>query len=147
MYAGPLSIVIPVYNSAPIVPDLVARIEAVLRPAHADLELILVNDGSRDGSWDAVRAAAAGRPWVRGFDLMRNFGQHNALVCGVRAARHPVIVTMDDDLQHPPEEVAKLLALLVPGTDVVYGTPSEEQHGLWRDVTSVVTKGAMRFQT
>lgn len=142
--AASISIVIPVYNSAEILPDLVARIDAVLRPLHPDLELILVNDASRDGSWAAIRTAAAGRPWVRGIDLLRNFGQHNALLCGVRAARNPVIVTMDDDLQHPPEEVAKLLAALTDGVDVVYGTPESEQHGLWRDLTSVVTKSAIR---
>jgi glycosyltransferase involved in cell wall biosynthesis len=139
-----ISIVVPVYNSEPIVPDLVARIEAALVPSHPDLELIFVNDGSRDESWRAIREAAAGRPWIRGFNLMRNFGQHNALLCGIRAARGAVIVTMDDDLQHPPEEVPTLLALLDQGHDVVYGTPSEEQHGAWRDTASVVTKAAMR---
>src|SRR5690349_2010353 len=102
MSAPPISIVVPVYNSAPILPDLVRRIDAVLRPSYPGLEVVLVNDGSRDASWAAVRAAAAAHPWIRGFDLMRNFGQHNALLCGIRAARGPVIVTMDDDLQHPP---------------------------------------------
>jgi len=144
MGVPPYSIVVPVYNSAPIVEDLVARIDAALRPSCPELELILVNDGSRDDSWNAVRAAAAGRPWIRAFDLMRNFGQHNALLCGIRAARHAVIVTMDDDLQHPPEEVPKLLDVLARGHDVVYGTPSEETHGAWRDVASVVTKATMR---
>lgn len=144
MQGTPISIVIPVYNSAPIVGDLVARIDAALRPSCPDLELILVNDGSRDDSWSEVLAVAAAHPWVRAIDLMRNFGQHNALLCGVRAARNPIIVTMDDDLQHPPEEVPKLLELLARGHDVVYGTPSEEQHGAWRDFASVVTKATMR---
>jgi undecaprenyl-phosphate 4-deoxy-4-formamido-L-arabinose transferase len=75
---------------------------------------------------------------------MRNYGQHNAVLCGIRAARHDVVVTMDDDLQHPPEEVPKLLALLDQGYDVVYGTPAEERHGFMRDVASVVTKATMR---
>jgi undecaprenyl-phosphate 4-deoxy-4-formamido-L-arabinose transferase len=141
---APISIVVPVYHSAPILPDLVARIEAALRPSCPDMELILVNDGSKDGSWDAIRKASEGRPWVRGLDLMRNFGQHNALLCGIRAARNPVVVTMDDDLQHPPEEVPKLLALLAQGHDVVYGTPAAETHGAMRDSASVMTKMAMR---
>lgn len=142
---GPaISIVIPVYRSAEILPDLVARIDSALRPSHPDLEVVFVNDASPDGSWAEIRKAAAAHPWIRGIDLLRNFGQHNALLAGIRAARNPVIVTMDDDLQHPPEEVPKLLARLAEGHDVVYGAPDEEQHGLWRDATSVVTKGAIR---
>ena len=141
---GQISIVVPVYRSADIVADLVARIDVALRPTYPDLELILVNDASPDGSWAAIMHEAAGRPWVHGIDLLRNFGQHNAVLCGIRAARHPVIVTMDDDLQHPPEEIPKLLALLDSGHDVVYGTPAEERHGPLRDIASVVTKGTMR---
>jgi undecaprenyl-phosphate 4-deoxy-4-formamido-L-arabinose transferase len=85
---------------------------------------------------DLVRTS----PWIRGIHLMRNYGQHNALLCGVRAARYDLIVTMDDDLQHPPEEIPKLLEKLGPKIDVVYGTPATEQHGLWRDVATQVTK-------
>lgn len=75
---------------------------------------------------------------------MRNYGQHNALLAGIRAARHPIIVTLDDDLQHPPEEIPQLLQTLDEGWDVVYGTPVQEQHGFWRDVASQVTKLALQ---
>jgi undecaprenyl-phosphate 4-deoxy-4-formamido-L-arabinose transferase len=75
---------------------------------------------------------------------MRNYGQHNTLLCGIRQARYEVIVTMDDDLQHPPEEIPNLLAKLAEGYDVVYGTPQQEQHGFWRDVASQVTKLALQ---
>ena len=75
---------------------------------------------------------------------MRNYGQHNALLCGIRAARHETIVTMDDDLQHPPEEIPRLLAELGRGFDVVYGAPEKEHHGLWRDLASVFTKLALQ---
>jgi undecaprenyl-phosphate 4-deoxy-4-formamido-L-arabinose transferase len=71
---------------------------------------------------------------------MRNYGQHNALLCGIRTARFDVIVTMDDDLQHPPEELPVLLSRLSEGHDVVYGTPIEEQHGVLRGLASRVTK-------
>jgi undecaprenyl-phosphate 4-deoxy-4-formamido-L-arabinose transferase len=71
---------------------------------------------------------------------MRNYGQHNALLAGIRAARHDVIVTLDDDLQNPPEEIPKLLGKLTEGYDVVYGTPTVEQHGLARDLASQITK-------
>jgi undecaprenyl-phosphate 4-deoxy-4-formamido-L-arabinose transferase len=81
---------------------------------------------------------------VRGVNLMRNYGQHNALLCGIRAAEHEVVVTMDDDLQNPPEEIPRLLDKLAEGYDVVYGTPEKEQHGLWRDMASVITKLALQ---
>jgi len=75
---------------------------------------------------------------------MRNYGQHNALLAGIREAQYPVIITMDDDLQNPPEEIPLLLAKLHEGYDVVYGTPAREQHGLSRDLASRVTKLALQ---
>ncbi len=134
-----LSIVVPVYNSEKSLPILVERIAEVFDTADA-LEMVLVNDGSRDRSWQVIQELCSVRPWVRGINLMRNSGQHNALLCGIRAARQAVIVTMDDDLQNPPEEVTKLLNKLAEGFDVVYGTPLRESHGLLRDVASKLTK-------
>ena len=78
---------------------------------------------------------------------MRNYGQHNALLCGIRMARHEVIITMDDDLQNPPEEIPQLLDTYAQGFDVVYGTPMQERHGLLRDLASVVTKLALQSVT
>jgi undecaprenyl-phosphate 4-deoxy-4-formamido-L-arabinose transferase len=72
--------------------------------------------------------------------MIRNFGQHNALLCGIREAKYPIVVTMDDDLQNPPEEVPRLLAKLAEGYDVVYGTPRKQTHGLMRDLASTLTK-------
>jgi glycosyltransferase involved in cell wall biosynthesis len=135
-----LSIVIPVYNSAAVLPDLVSRLSTVLPTIASRYEVILVNDGSRDESWKAAQSAATAYSFVRAINLMRNFGQHNALLCGIRAAKYRTLVTMDDDLQHPPEEVHKLLEKLDEGFDVVYGTPEAERHGIWRDLLSVVTK-------
>jgi glycosyltransferase involved in cell wall biosynthesis len=139
-----VSVVVPVYNSQDSLRDLVARLGAVL-PRLADrYEVIFVNDDSRDGSWAVIEGLAADHYWVRATSLMRNYGQHNALLCGIRAARFDVIVTMDDDLQHPPEEVPALLAELGSGFDVVYGTPAQQQHGLWRDLASELTKIALQ---
>ncbi len=135
-----LSVVIPVYNSAGSLPLLVPRLEPMLRASAPEFEVILVNDGSRDGSWDEILKLVKAHPFVRGIDLSRNYGQHNALLCGLRAASFDVTVTMDDDLQHPPEEVPKLLELLKPDVDVVYGRPEAEQHGLFRDLASQITK-------
>lgn len=134
-----LSVVVPVYNSEPTLAQLVARLEPVLQTLSLPHELILVNDGSQDGSWDAIRQLAAAQPWVRGICLMRNYGQHNALLVGVRAARYDRIVTMDDDLQHPPEVLPRLLARLTDGVDVLYGPPEQRQHGLFRNAASFIT--------
>src|SRR5437868_4071932 len=105
-----VSAVVPVYNSEGTLATLVERLSHVLEPGRALGELILVNDGSQDKSWDVIQELATLYPWVRGFNLMRNFGQHNALLCGIRAAQYEIIVTLDDDLQTPPEEIPRLLA-------------------------------------
>jgi glycosyltransferase involved in cell wall biosynthesis len=139
-----ISVVIPVYRSEAILPELARRLEAVLVAISEDFELILVNDCSPDRSWDVISDLAGKYSWIRPINLMRNYGQHNALLCGIRAARYDVIVTMDDDLQHPPEEIPKLLEALAGGYDVVYGTPEQEQHGLGRDFASWVTKLALQ---
>lgn len=146
-----ISVVIPVYNSGAILPQLVARLQPVLASLAPHHELVLVYDCSPDNSWEVIRNLAAERPWVRGLRMMRNYGQHNALLAGIRAARFATLVTMDDDLQHPPEELPKLLGAFGPGDDVLYGTPEQLRHGLLRDLSSAVTKmvlqGAMGAET
>jgi glycosyltransferase involved in cell wall biosynthesis len=139
-----VSVVIPVYNSEQSLALLVERLENVLVDRDEPFELILVNDGSQDRSWGVIGALAQERPWVRGINLMRNYGQHNALMCGIRAARYPIIATLDDDLQNPPEELPRLLAKLDEGHDVVYGAPDRQQHGLWRNLASRLTKLALQ---
>lgn len=139
-----LSIVVPVYNSESSLRPLIARLKPVLESIATKYELILVNDGSRDASWRVVQELAAAHKWIRGHNLLRNYGQHNAILCGIRLARHEIIVTMDDDLQHPPEEIAKLLSALDGGADVVYGTPERESHGFLRNIASQVTKIALQ---
>jgi undecaprenyl-phosphate 4-deoxy-4-formamido-L-arabinose transferase len=139
-----LSIVIPVYNGALNIRDLMAELARVLPTLAVEYEVILVEDDSRDDSWEVICQIVQDYGWVRAFHLMRNYGQHNALLRGIRAVRHEIIVTMDDDLQHPPDEIHKLLDKLAEGYDVVYGTPQREQHGLWRDLASQVTKLALQ---
>jgi glycosyltransferase involved in cell wall biosynthesis len=138
------SVVVPVYNGEQTVDQLIERLSMVLPGLGGSYEVILVNDGSADRSWDVICRLSERHPWVHGITLLRNYGQHNALLCGIRAANHDVIVTMDDDLQHPPEEIPKLIAVLNQGYDVVYGTPAHQQHGVWRDIASTVTKLALQ---
>src|SRR5690348_5138850 len=139
-----ISVVVPAYNSELSLPELARRLRAVLRDVAPKYELILVDDGSRDRTWGVIRDLAEKNDWIRGVHLMRNYGQHNALLCGIRQARCEVTVTIDDDLQHPPEEIPRLLDRLEANVDVVYGTPAQEQHGLWRDVATQVTKFALQ---
>ena len=135
-----ISVVIPVYNSAEILPDLICGLSTVLDTLADVCEVILVNDGSSDGSWEVINKLSAQYPRVHGINMMRNYGQHNALLCGIRAAQYEVVVTMDDDLQHPPEEIPKLLAKLSEGYDVVYGAPRELPHSWWRNFMSRLIK-------
>jgi glycosyltransferase involved in cell wall biosynthesis len=139
-----LSVVVPVYNSAQILPRLRGRLIPILNTTERQYEIILVNDGSRDDSWSVIEKLADEDACIRGINMMRNYGQHNALLAGIRAARYNLIVTMDDDLQHPPEELPKLLATLTNSVDVVYGTPEKEPHGLWRAVASKLIKKSLQ---
>lgn len=139
-----ISVVVPVYNSEKSLPTLIQRLKPVLDDLSGEYELILINDGSHDGSWDVVHELTEQHNWVRGINLMRNYGQHNALLCGIREARFDVIATIDDDLQHSPEDIPKLIEKLKEGYDVVYGTPEKERHGLLRDLASVCTKMALK---
>lgn len=135
-----LSIVVPVYNSQDSLPILLERLGALLPTLVPRFEVILVNDASRDASAAVIDRECDARDWVVGIHLSRNFGQHNALLCGIRQARYETIVTMDDDLQNPPEEIPRLLAKIEEGYDVVYGYPKRESHGLLRDFASRITK-------
>ncbi len=139
-----LSVIVPAYRSAATLPQLVANLGPVLQGLEGPSELVLVDDGSPDTTWETITSLSRQHSWVRGIRLMRNFGQHNALLAGVRAARFDRIATMDDDLQNPPEELPKLLARLAEGFDVVYGSPERQQHGLFRDLASVVTKYSLQ---
>jgi glycosyltransferase involved in cell wall biosynthesis len=139
-----LSVIVPVYNSAEMLPELSARLEQVFRAADKPFELILVNDGSRDRSWEVIQELAEKKPWIRGLCMMRNYGQHNALLAGIRAAKYDVAVTMDDDLQHPPEELPRLLAAMTDNVDVVYGATDVVPHGFWRGLASKLTKWSLK---
>jgi glycosyltransferase involved in cell wall biosynthesis len=139
-----IAVVVPVYNSSASLRLLVKELEAVLAKCSDRFELILVNDASSDQSWHVIMELTREYAWVHGICLMRNVGQHNALLCGIRAARYGIIVTIDDDLQNPPAEIPRLLEKLNEGFDVVYGIPEHEQHGLFRDLASKITKTVLQ---
>ena len=140
-----ISVVIPVYRGESTLESLVNELLKTLPDLSSKFEIILVNDGSPDSSWEIIDRLSIKHKSVKGIRLMRNYGQHNALLCGIRAARYEIIVTMDDDLQHPPEEIPILLGALEEGCDVVYGTPKELPHSIWRNLTSYLTKRALAY--
>lgn len=139
-----LSVVIPCYRSAGSIGLVVEALKPILAAHAPAFELILIDDASPDATGATIAGLAAAHPEVTAISLSRNYGQHAAILCGIRLARFDVIVTMDDDLQHPPGELPKLLAALTDDVDVVYGSPAVEPHGLFRGVASRVTKWVLQ---
>jgi undecaprenyl-phosphate 4-deoxy-4-formamido-L-arabinose transferase len=138
-----VSVVVPCYRSAATLPALTTRLHAALPAVVTDYEIVLVVDGGDRATWTAAADAQRERPNVHAIRLSRNYGQHNALLAGVRAARYDVVVTMDDDLQHRPEEIGTLLGALGDDVDLVYGVAAEEEHGVTRSLASRVAKAGL----
>ena len=140
-----VSVVVPVYNGAGTLHELVARLRSTLAPLTEAFELLLVNDGSKDNSWGVIEELADRDAAVFGINLMHNYGQHNALLAGILRSSGDIIVTMDDDLQHPPEELPKLFEAIRQGHDVAYGKPVRREHRLWRNLSSRIIKRSLRI--
>jgi glycosyltransferase involved in cell wall biosynthesis len=143
-----ISVVVPVHDGAGALVELVGRICAVLEQRPAAFEILLVDDGSTDPSWPTITSLCAANERVSGIRLARNAGQQQALLCGIAASRFEVVVTIDDDLQNPPEEIPKLLDAMAGGGDLVYGVPQRVSHGVRRRMVSHAGKwllfGALR---
>jgi dolichol-phosphate mannosyltransferase/undecaprenyl-phosphate 4-deoxy-4-formamido-L-arabinose transferase len=134
-----ISVVIPVYNSEKSLEELCHRIDCTLKKIGRDYEIILVDDGSLDNSWMVLKTLRFRNRKAKIIRLGRNFGQSNALMCGLHHASGDLIVTMDDDLQHPPEEIPKLIeAIEKSDSDVVYGAFKKKQHSLVKNLGSCV---------
>lgn len=136
--------VIPCYRSEASIGPLLEQLRPLLASHSQPFEIILVNDASPDRTGAVIRELAAAHSEVTAIDLMRNYGQHAALLCGIRRARFDVTITMDDDLQHPPDQLPKLLAALTDEIDVVYGPAEREPHGLFRGIASRITKWVLQ---
>ena len=135
-----VSVVIPVYKAENSLPELIDRLERTVREHGLVAEIILVNDDSPDRTWNVILSLREKHDNIVGINLMRNYGQHGAVLCGIRAATKPVIVTMDDDLQHRPEDIPVLLAKIDEGYDVVFAAPLKMPHPPWRNFLSVNVK-------
>lgn len=133
-----VSVVVPVYGGGPALEPLVRRILDVMRQQSITSEILLVDDASRAPTCEIARSLAETTAGVTLLRLSRNAGQHAALLAGVRAAAHRVVVTLDDDLQNPPEEIPLLLERLGAGDlDVVYGYTPQTSHAPFRRFASI----------
>ena len=138
-----ISVIVPAYRSPGTLEKLCAEIDLHVAPLAEEIEIIFVDDGSGDGTWESIEKLVARRSDVRGISLLRNYGQHNALLAGIRASRLSLVLTIDDDLQNPPSQVPALLTALTDDVDLVYGRPRQELQGVARNIASRATKRVM----
>lgn len=142
------SVVVPVYNSESTLQELYTRIkDAFENKICRDFELVLVDDSSKDGSWNVMESLHEKDERVKIIQLAKNCGQHNALLCGFTYAKGEFIVTMDDDLQHPPEEIVKLVHYLDKNAtlDAVIGDYETKKHSWYRNIGSKAANVLMSF--
>ncbi len=130
------SVVIPVYDSVAIVGNTIDRTVAFFEGHGWDYELILINDGSRDQSWEALRGKTLANPRLIAINLLKNYGQHTAVFCGFQQSAGDYVITLDDDLQNPPEECIHLIQKAEEGYDLVFGRFRQKQHASYRRLGS-----------
>ena len=130
------SVVVPVFNSVDVVGETIDRITAVFEQAGLPYQLILVNDGSKDGSWQLIADRARTQPHIVALNLLRNYGQHHANLAGLREASGDYVITMDDDLQNPPDQALILIEEAMTGRDVVFGRFERKQAAGYRRIGS-----------
>lgn len=114
-------IVSPVYDEEEVLPSFISEIEKIRSDCGATLSLLLVDDGSKDRTWELIEQAAGRHSWIAGVQLSRNFGHQAALSCGYRIAHGEAVISMDADLQDPPELISKMITIWLSGADIVYG--------------------------
>lgn len=139
-----VSVVVPVYGGSAALPELCSRLDATFRSTGLVYEVILVDDRGQREAWGVIRTIAAEYPHVRGLRLGRNFGQHAATICGIAHARGNWIITMDDDLEHPPEAIPALLASGDEDHPLVYGVFKKRTHAAYRNLSSELMRHILK---
>ncbi|MFN0154273.1 MAG: glycosyltransferase family 2 protein [Gaiella sp.] len=139
-----LSIVVTLFNEVATLDALIDRTVATLETTGRAWEILLVDDGSRDGTFAAAERIHAGEPRVRGVRLKRNFGQHPAMHAGLTRARGRIVITMDGDLQNPPEDIPRLLDAIDAGYDVASGRRAARHDSWGRTLPSRLINGMLR---
>ncbi len=134
------SIVVPVFRSSRTLPVLLEQLTHQLAKLDQAYEILLIEDDGGDDSWEVLCSLLPKYQHVRILKLMRNFGQHNAIMCGFAYSKGEMVITIDDDLQNPPEEILKLITKIKDGYDVVYGTPIKKKHNAARNIGSYIVR-------
>lgn len=143
-HAPNVSVIVPVYGGSDALPELCSRLATTMQQAGLRYEAILVDDRGRSEAWGVIRSIAAADPHVTGLRLGRNFGQHAATICGIAHARGEWIVTMDDDLEHPPEAIPSLLAAGDEDHPLVYGAFEKRTHAAYRNWSSELMRRMLK---
>ncbi|MBQ5783623.1 MAG: glycosyltransferase family 2 protein, partial [Bacteroidales bacterium] len=144
-----ISIVISLLNEKESLPELISQIEKALEPRKFSYEVIMVNDGSTDGSWETIKELAKTRPYIKGISFRRNYGKSAALYCGFEAAQGDVVITMDADLQDNPNEIPELYDMIVKeGYDLVSGWKKKRYDSkLTKNIPSKIYNATARWVT
>jgi len=140
-----ISIVVPVYNSKKTLIPLCKQIINVMKAIDQAYEIILVNDGSQDNSGEIMNQLSETSTNITSIHLAHNYGQQNALLCGLRHSQGDYVVTIDDDLQYGPKDILKLLFKIQKGYDVVYGVPKDKAHSSLRNIGSRLKENMFRI--
>ena len=142
--ADVISVVIPAYKARDSLPLLIRKLDAVLNRTGQRFEIIVVDDSSPDDTWECLKMLKHIHPQLKIIRLLRNSGQHNALLCGFSLAKGSIVITMDDDLQNPPEEVPKLIAAIQKGYDLAIGAYDSKQHSASRNAAGKLIDAVQR---
>lgn len=132
------SIVIPVYQAINIIDELLSRIKTAMQFAEGDYEIILVDDGSADNTWESIEKLVVVNPCIIGVKLSRNFGQHHAITAGLDFCTGEWVVVMDCDLQDRPEEIERLYNKAKEGYDIVFARRNNRTDSFWKKIFSVI---------
>ncbi len=132
------SVVVPVYRSEKTLIELITRLKKVFNGITQNYEIIMIEDSGGDGSWEIMKKLHIEDSRIKIIQLMNNFGQHNTIMCGLHYAQGEYVITMDDDLQNPPEEIPKLISKIGEGYDIVYGEYISKQHNTFRNFGSLM---------
>lgn len=139
-----ISIVVPVLNSEKSIAELHNRLMKIMQNINQEYEILFIDDGSSDNSWAEIENISKKHEKVKGYRLSKNFGEHCALLCGIRNTKGKYIITLDDDLQHPPEEIPLLIKEIEKGYDLVYGMARKESRNIIRNMGSRFLKQILK---
>lgn len=139
-----VSVVVPVYGGATALPELCQRVSKAMADAGLSHEVILVDDNGPTNAWPVIMALAEQDSHVKGLRLSKNFGQHAATICGITRATGNWIVTMDDDLEHPPEAISLLIEAGKEGSPLIYGVFAKRTHAAYRNLSSELMRWTLK---